>query len=98
MILIMKTPCVYMISNKKDGVLYTGVTSNLQKRIWEHKHNIVEGFSKKYNLKTLVWYEIHETMEAAIIKEKQIKKWERAWKVKRIEKNNLKWTDLYYDL
>lgn len=89
---------MYMLTSKRNGTLYTGVTSNLLKRIWEHKNHVVEGFTKKYGISVLVWYEIHETMESAISKEKAIKNWKRAWKVKVIEENNPQWRDLYSDL
>ena len=89
---------VYIITNKRNGTLYTGVTSDLKKRIWEHKEGVVEGFSKKYGLKILVWYEVHDDINEAIKREKQIKKWERKWKLKRIEEMNPEWKDLYHDL
>ena len=90
-----KQPCVYLLANKRNGTLYAGVTSNLVKRIWEHKSHLVEGFTKKYNLTLLVWYELHESMESAIHKEKMIKNWKRNWKIKEIEKINPEWNDLY---
>jgi putative endonuclease len=86
---------VYILTNKKDGVFYTGVTSDLVKRIYEHKNNVVEGFSKKYNTKTLVYYEIFEEIEFAIKREKRLKKWNRDWKIKVIEQMNPNWEDLY---
>ena len=75
--------------------MYTGVTSKIIKRIYEHKNKLVDGFTKKYNLHRLVWYEIHETAESAITREKRIKKWERKWKLELIEKENPGWNDLY---
>ena len=81
-----------------NGTLYIGVTSHLQKRVWEHKHNVTDGFTKKYGLHMLVYYELHDTMESAIIREKQLKKWERAWKVRLIEELNPGWRDLYDSL
>lgn len=93
-----KQPCVYLLASKRNGTLYTGVTSNLIKRIWEHKNNLVEGFTSKYSVHTLVWYEIHDTMESAIQREKAIKNWRRAWKIKTIEELNPRWRDLYPDL
>jgi putative endonuclease len=93
-----RQPCVYLLASIRNGTLYTGVTSNLMKRIWEHKNNLVEGFTKKYDVHTLVWYEVHETMESAIRREKAIKNWKRAWKVKVIEELNPEWRDLYPDL
>ena len=94
----MKLPCVYILASKKDGVLYIGVTSDLVKRSWEHKNNIVEGFTRKYNVHRLVWYETHETMLAAIQREKQLKKWNRDWKINLIEKENPEWCDLYAEI
>jgi putative endonuclease len=91
-------PSVYILASKKNGTLYVGVTSDLIKRIWQHKNDFVDGFTKKYAVHDLVYYEIHETMESAIIREKNIKAWKRAWKVELIEKSNLIWRDLYHDL
>jgi putative endonuclease len=91
-------PCVYLLASKRNGTLYTGVTSNLTKRIWEHKNNLVAGLTKKYSVHTLVWYEVHETMEFAIRREKAIKNWKRSWKIKVIEEENPGWHDLYPDL
>ena len=79
---------VYILTSKRNGTLYIGVTSNLPQRIWQHKNNQLDGFSKKYNVKQLVYFEQHETAESAITREKQIKKWNRAWKLKLIETNN----------
>lgn len=75
--------------------MYVGVTSDLIKRVWEHKNHVVDGFTKKYQVDRLVWYEVHETMESAIQREKTIKEWRRAWKLKLIEKSNPDWADLY---
>jgi putative endonuclease len=93
-----RQPCVYMLASKRNGTLYTGVTSNLLKRVWEHKNNLVEGFTNKYGVHTLVWYELHNTMDSAIQREKAIKNWKRAWKLKVIEKMNSHWRELYSDL
>ena len=93
-----KQPCVYLLASKRNGTLYTGVTSNLVKRAWEHKNNLVECFTSKYSVHTLVWYELHDTMESAIQREKAIKNWKRAWKIKTIEEQNPLWEDLYLDL
>ena len=90
-----KQPCVYLLASKRNGTLYVGVTSDLIKRIWEHKSHVVDGFTKKYQVDHLVWYEIHETMESAIQREKAIKEWQRAWKLKLIEEFNPDWRDLY---
>ena len=93
-----RLPCVYMLASQRNGTLYTGVTSNLVKRIWEHKHDVVDGFTRKYGVHNLVWYEVHETMESAIQREKAIKNWKRSWKIKVIEAANSYWRDLYNDL
>lgn len=91
----MKQPCVYIMANKPNGTLYTGVTRNLIKRVWEHKNNLVEGFTKRYGVHQLVYFEQHEDMVSAITREKRIKKWNRAWKIRIIEKQNPEWKDLY---
>jgi putative endonuclease len=91
----MKEAYVYILASKKNGTLYVGVTSDLCKRIYEHKEGLTEGFTKKYNVKTLVYYESIECIQSAIQREKQIKKWERAWKLKLIENKNPNWEDLY---
>jgi putative endonuclease len=90
-----KQPAVYILASKRNGTLYIGVTSNLVKRIWEHKQDLVEGFSKRYGVHQLVWYELHETMESAIEREKRIKEWKRKWKIELIESTNPSWNDLY---
>ena len=89
---------VYVLCSKRNGTLYTGVTSDLIKRVYEHKNGLVEGFTRKYKVNRLVWYEIHDSAEAAIRREKQIKKWNRAWKLELIEKGNPQWGDLYEDI
>lgn len=94
----MKQPCVYILASKQNGTLYTGVTSNLAKRVWQHKQGQVEGFSKKYGVKLLVWYEVHQSMEQAILREKRIKEWQRAWKIELIVEQNSDWRDLYSDI
>lgn len=90
-----KQPAVYILASRRNGSLYVGVTSNLGKRIWEHRNNMTEGFTKRYEIHRLVWYEIHETMESAILREKRMKDWKRAWKLDLIEKFNPEWRDLY---
>lgn len=90
-----KQPAVYILASKKNGTLYIGVSSNLVKRVWEHKNNVVAGFTKKYTVHLLVWYELHEGMPSAIKREKQLKNWQRQWKIKLIENDNLNWLDLY---
>ena len=91
----MKQPCVYILANKPRGTLYIGVTSDLIARIWQHKNEVVQGFSQKYALHYLVYYEMHATMLEAIGREKQLKKWTRDWKIKLIEGFNEDWADLY---
>lgn len=93
-----RQPCVYLLASKHNGTLYAGVTSNLIKRIWEHKQHSIEGFTKKYGVDRLVWYEMHETMDSAILREKAIKNWKRSWKIKVIDALNPEWLDLYIDL
>jgi putative endonuclease len=93
-----KQPAVYILASKRNGTLYIGVTSDLAKRIWEHKNNMVEGFTKRYNVHHLVWYELHESMESAITREKRLKNWKRKWKLELIESSNPRWLDLYYTI
>jgi putative endonuclease len=90
-----KSPTVYIMASEKNGTLYIGVTSDLIKRVWQHKNNLVEGFTKKYNTKLLVYYEQHQTMEEAIVREKQLKEWNRSWKMRIIIEMNPNWDDLY---
>jgi len=93
--LVLKQFYVYMLCSKSHGPLYIGVTSDLVKRVYEHKNDLVESFTQKYGVHRLVWYEVHESWESAFQREKQIKKWERAWKLKLIERDNPSWVDLY---
>ncbi|MBS3964873.1 MAG: GIY-YIG nuclease family protein [Methylomonas sp.] len=95
---MMKQPVVYILASQRNGTLYIGVTSDLIKRIWEHKNNAVEGFTQKYNVHQLVYFEQHQEMLAAISREKQLKKWNRAWKLALIEKSNPEWRDLWPDI
>jgi putative endonuclease len=94
----MKQPCVYILASQKNGTLYVGVTSNLVQRVWQHKNDLVDGFTKKYGVHMLVWFEAHETMESAIAREKVLKGWRRAWKLDLIEATNPSWKDLYGDI
>jgi putative endonuclease len=94
----MKQPAVYMLASRRNGTLYTGVTSDLVKRIWEHRNDIVEGFTKRYGVHSLVYFELHNDMPEAIRREKQIKKWNRAWKIELIERTNPQWQDLWGSL
>jgi len=91
----MKSYFVYILASKKNGTLYIGVTNDLVRRVYEHKEGVIDGFTKKYNVKKLVYYEIHNDIRNAIQREKQIKKWYRKWKIELIEKNNPEWNDLY---
>lgn len=94
----MKQPAVYLLTNQRNGTLYIGVTSYLIQRIWQHREDEAEGFTRQYGVKTLVWYEQHENMESAITREKAIKKWNRAWKLALIEKTNPQWLDLWPEI
>ena len=90
-----RQPAVYLLASDRNGTLYAGVTSDLIARTWQHREHVVDGFSKSYDVTKLVWYELHSTMESAITREKQIKKWNRAWKIELIEKMNPYWNDLW---
>ncbi|MBZ0133920.1 MAG: GIY-YIG nuclease family protein [Rhodocyclaceae bacterium] len=93
-----RQPCVYILASKRNGTLYIGVTSDLIKRVWEHKNDLVEGFTKEYGVHQLVYFEMLEDMVLAIQREKQMKKWNRDWKIQLIEKDNPEWHDLYDSL
>ena len=88
-------PCVYILASQRHGTLYVGVTSDIARRAWEHRSDVVEGFTKRYGIHRLVYVEFHETMPDAILREKQVKKWRRAWKIELIERSNPEWSDLY---
>ncbi len=90
-----KNFCVYILASKQNGTLYIGVTSDLIKRVWEHKESLVDGFTKKYNVRKLVYYEQHHNSESAIRREKRLKEWKRQWKLELIEEFNPDWNDLY---
>ncbi len=92
-----KPSYVYMLASAPHGTLYIGVTSDLIKRVWQHREELGLGFTKTYHVHRLVWYEIHMDMLAAIAREKQLKKWNRSWKIELITKNNPRWRDLYDD-
>ena len=96
--MIEKRPCVYILASQRNGTLYVGVTSDLARRVWEHKEGTMEGFTKDYGVHNLVFYEFHETMNDALTRERRIKKWRRQWKLDLIEQNNPQWRDLYGDL
>ena len=95
---MIKQPCVYILASRRNGTLYVGVTSNLVQRVWQHKSDLVDGFTKKYGVHALVWYELHGVMETAILREKAIKEWKRAWKLRLIESFNPQWRDLYEEI
>ena len=94
----MKMPCVYMLASKRNGTLYVGVTSDLVQRVWQHRSELAEGFTKRYGVHRLVWYEVHETMESAILREMALKKWNREWKIRLIQETNPTWKDLYEEI
>ncbi|MBI4296196.1 MAG: GIY-YIG nuclease family protein [Chloroflexi bacterium] len=94
----MKSYYVYILASKQNGTLYIGVTDNLTRRVYEHKNNLVEGFTRKYNVHKLVYYEQCNDIESALIEEKRLKKWNRKWKLELIEKENPEWRDLYEEL
>ncbi|BAV97843.1 GIY-YIG nuclease family protein [Lysobacter enzymogenes] len=94
----MKSPAIYLLASAKNGTLYIGVTSNLIQRVWQHRQHLTDGFSDRYDVTRLVWYELHDTMESAIVREKQLKKWNREWKIRLIERTNPDWRDLWQDI
>ena len=94
----MKNYYVYILASKRNGTLYIGVTSNLPKRVWEHKNKLVEGFTKKYKVHKLVYFEQTENVQSALLREKQLKKWKREWKLTLIEEKNPEWKDLYDEI
>ncbi len=94
----MKKYYVYILAKTHNSTFYVGITSDLPKRIWEHKNEVADGFTKKYGIKTLVYFEIFDDPENAIRREKRLKKWPRAWKIKIIEETNPDWKDLYEDI
>jgi len=93
-----RVPCVYILASARNGTLYVGVTSDLVKRVFEHRNDFVEGFTKKYKVHRLVYYEVFGDLTAAITREKQIKKWKRVWKIELIEAGNPYWNDLYPEI
>jgi putative endonuclease len=94
----MKPGFVYILASQKNGTLYIGVTSDLPKRVFEHKQGLADGFTRKYSVKTLVYYEVHDDIGNAIHRETQMKKWNRLWKMRLIEEKNPEWLDLYEDI
>jgi putative endonuclease len=93
-----KQSAVYILASKRNGTLYVGVTSDLVQRVWQHKQDLAKGFTKKYEVHTLVYFELHHAMLGAIEREKQIKKWNRAWKLRLIESTNPSWRDLWSEI
>jgi putative endonuclease len=93
-----RQPAVYILASRRNGTLYIGVTSNLPARVWQHRNDLVEGFSRHYSTHLLVYFEIHSTMIAAITREKQIKEWKRVWKLRLIESMNPEWRDLFREI
>ncbi|MCH8987807.1 MAG: GIY-YIG nuclease family protein [Chloroflexi bacterium] len=91
-------PCVYLLASRQNGTLYVGVTSNLIQRVWQHKKDLAQGFTQRYRVHMLVWYQAHDTMESAIAREKAIKAWKRSWKLALVEEFNPGWRDLYEGL
>jgi putative endonuclease len=89
---------VYILASRRNGTLYIGMTDNLVRRVWEHRSGLFPGFTKKYGVKMLVWYELHESREAAFQRERQLKKWNRAWKLELIERMNPAWRDLFDEI
>jgi len=97
-VLMDKQPATYILASGRNGTLYVGVTSDLIARMWQHREHVVEGFTSKYGVDKLVWYELHGTMEAAITREKRVKKWNRDWKIRLIEERNPYWNDLWAEV
>jgi putative endonuclease len=93
-----KLPCVYILASQRNGTLYTGVTGDLVTRVWQHKNDLIEGFSKTYRVHRLVYYEVCDDMRSAIAREKQLKKWNRIWKLRLIEEKNPQWRDLWKEI
>ena len=94
----MKQPAVYILATGTRGTTYIGVTSNLIARTWQHREHLADGFTKRYDVTKLVWYELHGTMDTAILREKQLKKWNREWKLRLVQESNPEWRDLWEDI
>jgi putative endonuclease len=95
---VIKQPAIYIFASQRNGTLYIGVTSDLEKRVYQHKNDMVKGFTSKYKVHLLIYFELHQNMEEAILREKRLKEWKRSWKLKLIEKNNPNWEDLYQSI
>jgi putative endonuclease len=89
---------VYILASRRNGTLYIGMTDDIAKRAWQHRNGVIPGFTERYDVKLLVWLEVHDTRESAFLRERQMKKWNRAWKIRIIEKENPTWNDLWDDL
>jgi putative endonuclease len=89
---------VYILASKRNGTLYIGMTDDLTKRIWQHRNELISGFTQRYGVKIFVWYESHESRESAFVRERQLKKWNRAWKIALIEEGNPDWQDLWPEI
>ena len=94
-VVLTKTYCVYLLASKRNGTLYVGVTNDLLRRMWEHREHALGGFTKRYDVTRLMWFEVHNSIEAAITREKQIKTWQRQWKIDLFRETNPNWDDLY---
>ena len=94
----MKVPCVYILASGVRGTLYIGVTSDLARRVWQHRNDVVPGFTSRYQVHHLVWFEQHPTMESAIRREKQLKEWRRLWKIRLVEESNPAWSDRFGEI
>ena len=94
----LRVPYVYMMASRPGGAIYVGVTSDLVQRVWQHKEGLVEGHTSQYNIKNLVWFEVQDSMENAITREKALKRWKRAWKLRLIAETNPTWRDLYAEI
>ena len=93
-----KQPCVYILASRRNGTLYIGVTSDIARRVWEHKNHLVDGFTRRYAVNLLVWFEVHDAMDSAIAREKSLKEWKRHWKLRLIERQNPEWRDWYSEV
>lgn len=94
----MKTFAVYILASRRNGTLYTGMCSSLSRRIYEHREGLIAGFTRKYGIQTLVWYEHYDDMQEALLRERRIKRWQRSWKLNLIESSNPDWHDLYSEI
>ena len=89
---------VYILASERNGTLYVGMTDDLLKRIWQHRNDVIPGFTQRYNVKMLVWYELHESRDSAFLRERRLKKWKRDWKLALVEQENPAWRDLWTEI